>query len=111
MADVILRVGLAFAFLFPPLNALLDPYSWIGYFPQFLHGYVPDLFLLHSFGVVEVIIALWILSGWKIFYPSVLALLMLVSIVFFNAADFQVLFRDLVIGSIALALAVRNFRH
>ena len=104
--DLILRIGLAFAFLYPPLDAIADPYTWIGYFPPFMHGYVPDMVLLHSFGAVEIVIALWLLSGWKVFWPALLAFLMLLAIVTFDNSDFQILFRDLTIASIALALMV-----
>ena len=38
---------------------------------------MPDEVLLHTFGIVEVILALWILSGWRIFWPSAAATLML----------------------------------
>src|ERR1700744_895938 len=95
--DRILRCGLAFAFLYPPIDAIYDPYSWIGYFPSWMHGYVPDLVLLHAFGAIEAIIAIWLLSGWRIFWPSCIAFLMLVAIVFFNAHQFELLFRDLAI--------------
>ena len=105
----ILRLGLAFAFLYPPLDAIADPYSWIGYFPTFMRGYVPDMVLLHSFGAIEILVAVWLLSGWKIFWPSVVALLMLLSIVAFDFNEFELLFRDVAIASIALALAVGNF--
>ena len=108
LAQIILRVGAAFAFLYPPLNALSDPGSWIGYFPAFMHGFVPDPVLLHGFGVVEVIIALWILSGWKIFWPSLVATVMIVSIVAFNIPQMQVLFRDLSIAAMTLSLALMN---
>jgi uncharacterized membrane protein YphA (DoxX/SURF4 family) len=104
----ILRIGLAFAFLFPPINALFDPYSWLGYFPGFTRGYVDDMLLLHGFGVAEVVIALWLLSGWKVFWPALAALLMLIGIVYFDRADFQVLFRDLSIAAMALALMVAH---
>jgi uncharacterized membrane protein YphA (DoxX/SURF4 family) len=108
--DWILRIGLAFAFLYPPIDAIFDPFSWLGYFPSWMHGYVPDMVLLHSFGAVEVIVALWILSGWKIFWPSCIALLMLLAIVFFDGSgQFEILFRDLTIASIALALAVSHY--
>ncbi|HEY4526383.1 MAG TPA: hypothetical protein VJK53_00805 [Candidatus Paceibacterota bacterium] len=107
-ANLILRMGLAFAFLYPPINALFDPNSWIGYFPQFLRGVGSDLVLLHAFGAVEIIIALWILSGWNIFWPSVAAALILLSIVAFDFSEFQVVFRDLSIAAIAIALAIQN---
>ncbi len=107
--DRILRIGLAFAFLYPPLDAVADPYSWIGYFPPFTRGYVPDMVLLHSFGALEIVIALWLLSGWRIFWPSLLALCLLLSIVALDFADFQIVFRDLSIASIALALMASRF--
>ena len=111
LANIILRVGVAFSFLYPPINAIFDPYTWLGYFPQFVHlagqavG-MPDLVLLHAFGALEVIIALWILSGRKIFWPSVAACAMLLAIVIFNGSEFPVLFRDLSIAAAALALAL-----
>lgn len=106
LATLILRVGVAFAFLFPPIDALTNPYSWIGYFPSFIHGVASDLVLLHAFGVVEAIIAIWILSGWRIFWSSAAATAMLVAIVVFNLPQFEVVFRDLSIAAMALALAV-----
>lgn len=107
IADLILRAGVAFAFLFPALDAIADPDSWIGYFPKFMHGLAPDLVLLHAFGAVEVALALWILSGRRIVWPSLIAALMLVGIVAFNLAQFQIVFRDLAIAAAALALALR----
>ena len=109
-----LRAGLAFAFLYPPLDAIADPYSWLGYFPHVVRSAaesagIPDLVLLHGFGAVEILIAVWLLSGWKIFYPACAALLMLLTIVFTSLPDFQILFRDLAIASIALSLAVSSY--
>lgn len=107
-ADLVLRLAVAFAFLYPPLNALIDPYSWIGYFPHFIHGIVPDMVLLHGFGLIEVALALWVLSGRKIFVPSLICAAMLFVIVLFNLSDFSVLFRDVSLGLAALALAAAH---
>jgi hypothetical protein len=114
--DWILRVGLAFAFLFPAADAIVDPYSWLGYFPTFVlqlahAANVPDLLLLHSFGALEVVIALWLLSGWRLLWPSCLALAMLLAIVLLDSpgGQLEVLFRDISIAAIALALAVAHF--
>ena len=114
--DWILRIGLAFAFIYPALDAIVDPYSWLGYFPasllQLSHGAnVPDLVLLHSFGTLEVILALWLLSGWRAFWPACLMFLMLLGIVVLDSpgGQFEVLFRDVSIASIALALAVAHY--
>lgn len=110
ISNLLLRIGIAFAFLYPPLDALTNPDSWIGYFPKFVHGIAPDAVLLNVFGVIEVIIALWILSGKKIFWPSLAAALMLIAIVFANLNNFEVLFRDLSIAMMALALALQSKR-
>jgi len=108
-ANLVLRGGTAFAFLYPPINAIFDPYAWIGYFPLFVKGYVPDEVLLHTFGVIEVILALWILSGRRIFWPSTVATAMLLGIVVFNPTNFQVLFRDLAIAAMPFSLVVINY--
>jgi len=104
--SLILRAGVAFAFLYPPIAALSDPSSWIGYFPSFMRGIVPDPVLLHGFGALEVLIALWLLSGWRVLWPASLAAVMLAAIVLFNFSQLDIVFRDVSIAAAALALAV-----
>lgn len=107
LAHLTLRVGAAFAFLYPPIAAIGDPDSWIGYFPAFMRTLgIADSVLLHSFGVLEVLLALWLLSGWKIRIPAALATLMLFVIVGLNATQFPVVFRDLSIAAMTVALVV-----
>lgn len=106
-AEIVLRTGLAFAFLYPPLNALVDPNAWIGYFPPFTRGVVDDMIMLHAFGVLEVIIAIWILWGRYIFYPAAAAFVLLVAIVVLDYTEFQVVFRDLSIAAIALYFTIK----
>ena len=107
---LLLRLGVAFAFLYPPVSAFLNPAAWVGYFPPFLL----DLFagrealLLNAFGIFEVVIGLWILSGKKIFVPSALAALSLVAIVAFNFSQMDVVFRDLSIAAAAAGLALMS---
>ncbi len=71
-----------------------------------MFGYVPDMVLLHGFGIIEVLIALWILSGWRILWPSIAATAILLGIVIFDYYNFEVLFRDLSIAAAALSLAL-----
>lgn len=113
MANFILRAAAAFAFLYPPISAWFDPNSWLGYVPDFARAAAAsvgagDLVLLHGFGAVEIIIALWILSGWKIFWPSLAATAVLLVIVISNFQEFPVLFRDLSIAGLTLGLALKN---
>lgn len=113
--SILLRIGVAFAFLFPAVSAVFDPYSWIGFFPPFILAYVPteesQLILLHVFGASEVVIALWLLSGWRIFVPSILAAAYLLAIVCLNTPQFLITFRDLSIMFMALALAAMSARR
>ncbi|MDB5225172.1 MAG: hypothetical protein JWL87_124 [Candidatus Adlerbacteria bacterium] len=110
-AHLLLRVGVAFAFLYPALNALGNPDSWIGYFPPFLlNSGIPSELLLHGFGALEVGIAVWLLMGRNLFWPAMAATVILVSIVLFNLAQFEILFRDLAIAAASLALAANAWR-
>lgn len=107
LAHLTLRVGLAFAFLYPPYAALSDPLSWEAYFPAFVQTLpISPLILLHAFGLLEVAIAFWLLSGWRIRFPAALAAVMLLGIVAFNWSQLDVLFRDLSIAAMAIALAL-----
>lgn len=110
LPEALLRIAVAVSFLYPPLSALIDPYSWIGYFPQFLMELAGDhqMLMLHVFGGVEVLLALWILFGKRIFIPSVIAAVMLFAIVLLNWNQMEVLFRDISIALAAIALALMN---
>jgi uncharacterized membrane protein YphA (DoxX/SURF4 family) len=106
-AHFVLRLGTAFAFLYPPVMAVFDPVSWFAYFPQFIQSLPLDhTLLLHGFGFIEVIIALWILSGKNIRLPAIVASLMLLAIVVFNVSQLDVVFRDIAIAAMTLALAL-----
>jgi hypothetical protein len=113
LSECVLRIAIALSFLYPPLAALTDPYSWSGYFPSFLTAILGTntLLFLHAFGIVEVAIALWVLFGKRILIPSILAALMLLAIVGFNLAQFPILFRDISIALAALALAFMHRPH
>ena len=105
----LLRIAVAFAFLYPPISALVNPFAWIGYFPLFITNIFPNaIILLHIFGVVEVVIGLWILSGKHIFIPSALAVFILFGIIVFNFSQMDILFRDVSILLMAVALMISS---
>lgn len=106
LAKWFLRVGLAFVFLYASVEIYFHPANFLKYVPQFVQDSLPlDLFLL-LFGVFEVAIAVWLLTGWKGQYPSLLSVLMIIGIVAFNMEYFQILFRNVAIGFGGLALVV-----
>lgn len=106
---LLLRLGLAFAFIYPAVSAVFEPTSWIGFFPDFIREFVGnDTLLLHAFGSTESIIGFWLISGRALFTPSALASLYLIAIIFFNWAAMEIVFRDISILAMALTLAYAN---
>jgi hypothetical protein len=108
-SNLLLRVAIAFAFLYPPFDAISHADAWVGFFPNFLLEHFPGNTLLIVWGVVQAAIGLWILSGKRIFIPSVLAVLSLCAIVIFNLAEMEVVFRDISLALVAAALAWQSY--
>lgn len=103
---LLLKIGVAFAFIYPAVAAFLMPSSWIGFFPQFIKDFIPnEIILLSIFGISEILIAFWILVGRNIFIPSLLASIYLILIILLNINLFDVLFRDVAILFMTLSLA------
>jgi len=111
--EKLLRVGVAFSFIYPPISAFFNPYAWIGYFPSWLIQISPidTLVLLHLFGLVEVSIGIWILFGKQIRIPSFVAVLFLFCIIIFNLHQMDVLFRDIPILLMALCLTFKTTKE
>mgnify|MGYP001166529298 FL=1 len=101
---------MAFAFIYPAVSAWFNPYAWVGYFPPIVLDFVGsnDVILLHAFGVTEILIGLWIILGRKILLPSIIASAYLVGIILLNLNQMDVIFRDISILAIALALIVQE---
>jgi len=107
----LLRIGVAFSFIYPAAAAYFDPLSWIGFFPSSLLDLAQkyDILMLHFFGATEIAIALWILIGKRIFIPSALASLYLLAIILFNLPLMDIIFRDISILLMTIALAIWSY--
>jgi len=110
-AILLLRVSLAFAFLYAAYGFWSNPNDWLGYIPSFVRdiGLSQGVLLMLIVGV-HLIIALWLLSGWRIFIPSILAAIFFGSVVYFNQNQLDVLFRDISLALVAFALALSSRR-
>ncbi|MFA5933836.1 MAG: hypothetical protein WC795_01255 [Candidatus Paceibacterota bacterium] len=108
LSILILRIGVAFAFIYPAIAGFINPDNWIGYFPSFTRGYIPDTILLLIFGIVEILIALSILFLKNIRIPCIIASLMLVGIIVFNFPQMDVIFRDVTILALTIMLAIES---
>ena len=109
-SNLLLRLAIVFSLLYVAYGFWKHPADWVGYIPAFLHGFgLSNNVLIFALLAVHLVLALWILSGWRIFIPSILAALFLGSVVYFNLSQLDVLFRDISLALAALALAHANF--
>lgn len=108
LPQLLLRAGISFSFLYPAIAALSDPDSWLGYFPSFIPA---NELMLHTFGALEVALALWILFGKRPYIPSFIAAGILIAIVVLNGNQFDILFRDVSLALAALALGVLHLKR
>jgi len=100
----ILRIALAFVFLYAAFSSFASPNDWIGYMPRFMRGIVPDQLLLAGFSFFEIALSGWLLSGLYVRYAALLAAAMLAGIVALNPALLSITFRDIGLFIAALAL-------
>lgn len=101
MASLLLRIGLAFTFLYVAIASFLEPVNWIGFFP-----FEPSAFVFQAFSVFELFLALWLLSGVKTFFAALISAVLLAGIVVTNLGAMDIVFRDAGLFFAALALAV-----
>lgn len=104
LVSFLLRAGLATVFLYAAVASFLDPFSWIGFFPEWLRGVFDANSLLMIFSTFEIGFALWLLSGYKAFYSALVAAGTMLAIISANLGLLDIVFRDVAILFSALAL-------
>ena len=104
IVSLVLRIGLAFAFFYASLSAFVSPNDWVGYLPQVIRDIVPGTTILPVFSSFELILAVWLLSSWKLPYAALVAAAMLGGIVILDPALLPITFRDISLVFMALAL-------
>ncbi len=104
LVDFFLRAGLAIAFLYAAVAQMLRPEQWIIWFPAWL-GKIADLtILLYIFSAYQVGLALWLFTDKKTVYAACLAAMTLLGIIIFNITALDLIFRDIAMLFMALAL-------
>ncbi|MDP3734261.1 MAG: hypothetical protein Q8R37_03450 [Nanoarchaeota archaeon] len=109
LVSFFLRVGLAVVFLYAAISSLLNPLSWVGFFPSWLRAIIPDTILLYLFSGYEIILSLWLFSSWRIVYAALLSIATLVGIIITNLGALDIIFRDVAILFMAVSLAVLHW--
>lgn len=99
-----LRLGLAFVFLYAGVSSLQHPLEWAGYLPSFMATMSAAATFIKVFAVAELLLALWLLSGKFVRYAAGIAVLLLAGIVLANPANLIITFRD--VGLVFMALAL-----
>jgi hypothetical protein len=110
LISLLLRLSIASVFAYAAVAAFIEPYNWIGYFPKFLFTFFQPTLLLHGFSFFQLLLALWIMSGWKTFLATCLAAITLLAIIIANLSQTDILFRDFAIFFAACALAVTSLK-
>lgn len=103
-ASLMLRVGLAFAFAYAAISALNSPDAWVGFIPPFSTKFVSAKLVLDFVSLLQLFLAVWLLSGKFITYAACLALALLLGIVGFNPSAFIITFRDVPLIFTAFAI-------
>lgn len=98
---LLLRLSLAFVFLYAAVSGFINPGAWIGWLPEFIRNQS----MLQFFGIAEILVAFWLISGWQTFLAGLVSGFMLLGIVIFNLSGMIVVFRDLGLAMAAFALA------
>lgn len=105
-AILLLRLGLAFVFLYASVGSLLYPDSWIWFIPGWIQKIIPPTPLLLAHAGFELMLGLILLSGKKTFFVAIVAALDLLAIMLPNINIFDTVFRD--VGLLFMALALIN---
>lgn len=105
LVSFFLRIGLAAVFIYAAIASFLDPDTWASFIPSFVGEIVPPQALLMVFSLYELALAGVLLLDRFVFPAAALAALTMAAILITNAAGMDVLFRDVAIMFMALALA------
>ena len=102
IASLLLRIGIAFSFLYAAIFSLINPTSWIGFLPKFAQSAT----ILTTFSIIEIALAIWLISNKKIYYASITSSLLFFGMIIFNLGALDIIFRDITILLATIALAI-----
>ncbi len=105
---MLIQLGLAFSFAYAAIGGFMKPENWIGWFPRSVLEAWPgsDGSLLAVWGVLELILALWLISGWKLEAAGWVSAVLLFGVTAANIASMDIVFRDIALGLAACGLAM-----
>lgn len=110
LVSLLLRTGLAISFFYAAISSLISPVSWAGYVPEFLTSFINMKLYLPIHSVYDFIIGFFLIIDYKTFYTSILAALTIFLIIIFNLPALDIVFRDIGLLLMAIALVVLYYK-
>jgi uncharacterized membrane protein YphA (DoxX/SURF4 family) len=109
-AALVLRLGLAFIFAYAGIASFFQPLEWTGYLPSFITNVVSATVAVQLMALIEVALAVWLVSGVCLFYAAIASTVLLAGITAVNINLLVITFRDvgLVCAALALVLLTRK---
>jgi uncharacterized membrane protein YphA (DoxX/SURF4 family) len=109
-AKFLIQFGLAFTLLYAGIDSFWHTNDWLGFVPQWVENFgTPIRLALHMHAVVEIILGLWLLSGWRLRWAGLLAaldMLVIIGIGGLSREMFLITFRDVGLVFMGIFLAV-----
>lgn len=105
MPALLLRLGLAIVFAYAAISSFVTPDDWVGYLPNVVTDLVDADILLKLFSTYQLVLAVWLLSGWRQEIVGLVCAATFAGIIISNTALLQITFRDIALLFASLALA------
>jgi len=110
LVSLLLRAGLAISFFYAAISSLIYPTGWAGYVPDFLTKIISLKLYLPIHSIYDFIIGFFLIIDYKTFYVSILAALTISLIIIFNLSILDIVFRDIGLLLMAIALIVLYYK-
>lgn len=108
---LLLRLGLAIVLAYAAISSFMSPEDWVGYLPEFVTDILNANTLLKLFSAYELVLVVWLLSGWRQEFAGLLCAATFAGIVAANFSLFQITFRDIALVFASLALTSLAWRQ
>ncbi len=110
IARWLLRLGLAFVYGYAAVETQLNPANFLKYVPDIVQSFISvDIFLI-IFGIFEILLTLWFISGKRTEYAGLISCFLMIGIILPNTLYFSILLRNVAIAFASLALFALDFK-
>lgn len=112
IATFFLQGGLAFVLFYAAISSLYEPNAWVSYIPAFTTAIIPASTSLVMVSFFQIVLAVWLLSGFYMRYAALVTIALIGGLVVFNFDSFIVTFRDvgLILAACALFFLAKDIR-